>query len=191
MLVSEQKEKLRKKLIKQRSELDDSIWKSKSMQVLENLKQTKAYKSSNVIHSFISMNSRNEVDNHDFIKNELAKKKRILVSISNFENSTLKHVELKNFDDLKPNKWGVLEPNYHTETNIQPDIILVPLLAADNNYNRLGYGKGFYDRFLADTNAVKIGLLFERFVLPEIPTTKLDEKLDMLITEENIYTRNN
>ncbi|HAW79119.1 MAG TPA: hypothetical protein DCX27_05000 [Balneola sp.] len=71
------------------------------------------------------------------------------------------------------------------------DIIIVPLLAADLHFNRLGYGKGFYDRFLENEKAIKVGVLFSEFILEEIPVEDFDEKLDILISEKKTLRRNN
>jgi 5-formyltetrahydrofolate cyclo-ligase len=60
------------------------------------------------------------------------------------------------------------------------------LAAADRKCNRLGYGKGFYDRFLKKTKAKKVGLVFSDFLFDEIPTEEFDEKLDVIITEEEV-----
>lgn len=68
-------------------------------------------------------------------------------------------------------------------------MIIIPMAAADRSGNRLGYGKGFYDRFLSESNAFKAGLVFSDFIFSEIPTESFDEKLDAIITEnEVIYT---
>jgi 5-formyltetrahydrofolate cyclo-ligase len=70
-------------------------------------------------------------------------------------------------------------------------LIIVPLLAADKNFNRLGYGKGFYDRFLEKEEATRVGLLFDEFIFDSIPVEDFDEKLDILISEKRLLSRNN
>ncbi len=68
----------------------------------------------------------------------------------------------------------------------QIDLILVPMAAADRTGNRLGYGKGFYDRFLNKANAMKVGLVFSEFLYDEIPTESFDEKLDIIVTDKEV-----
>lgn len=191
MCISNAKRDLRSKLLAKRTAISTTVWENKSAKIITDLKSTQVYKTAKTIHCFVSMNGRNEVNTHAFIKNELTNGKSIIVPITDFYTNTLTHVELLNFDDLAHNKWGVLEPINKVKTQKTPDIILVPLLAADRSFNRLGYGKGFYDRFLEKSSAIKIGLLFEQFLLEKIPVESFDQKLDILITEENIYTRNN
>ena len=96
--------------------------------------------------------------------------------------------EWKNKDPLKINKYGIVEPV--PVRKIYPDIIFVPLVAYDKNLNRLGYGGGFYDRYIEKIikikKIVKIGLAFSYQELKVIPVNKLDKKLDFLITEKKI-----
>lgn len=130
------------------------------------------------------MNDRKEVNTHSLLKDLISSGKKVIVPVTDFETGELKHSELWSFKDLKENKWGVLEPDEIHPQKQKTDLILVPLLAADKDFNRLGYGKGFYDRFLKKENAVKIGLLFDGFLVDQIPVENFDEKLDILITEK-------
>ncbi len=90
-------------------------------------------------------------------------------------------------DPLNINKYGIPEPI--TNKIIYPDILLVPLVAYDKNYNRLGYGGGFYDRYIKKIKKIKkvltIGLAFTFQKVKKIPIEKNDIKLDLIITEKN------
>ena len=86
------------------------------------------------------------------------------------------------------NKYNILEPDINTSVEVDDfDVILVPLVAFDNKCNRLGHGKGYYDRFLTNKKGLKIGLAYEIQRFDDIPTEKNDIKLDYIITESNIY----
>jgi len=91
-------------------------------------------------------------------------------------------------DSLKINKFGIPEPI--SSKIIVPDILLVPLVSFDNELNRLGYGGGFYDRYIEKIEKVKkvikIGLAFSYQKIKKIPTNKFDRKLDFIITEKEI-----
>ncbi len=86
------------------------------------------------------------------------------------------------------NKYGIPEPggNYR----VYPDLIFVPLVAFDKKLNRLGYGGGFYDRYIQKISKikkiVKVGLAFSFQKLKTIPINKHDKKLDIIITEKDI-----
>ena len=91
-------------------------------------------------------------------------------------------------DPLKINKYGIPEPI--SSKKIYPDVIFVPLVAYDNDLNRLGYGGGFYDRYLKKITKIKkilkIGLAFSYQELKKIPINKHDMKLDLIITDKKI-----
>ena len=91
-------------------------------------------------------------------------------------------------DPLWINKYGIPEP-VNTD-RVYPDILFVPLVAFDKELNRLGYGGGFYDRYIQKISkikkVVKVGLAFSFQKLKTIPTNKHDKKLDIIITEKDI-----
>jgi len=94
-------------------------------------------------------------------------------------------------EPLYVNNYGILEPKKQNIT-FKPDIILVPLIAFDKSLNRIGYGKGYYDRFLKKhakkkKNILTIGLAFSFQKYKKIPTSKHDVKLDYILTEKGIF----
>ena len=96
----------------------------------------------------------------------------------------------KKNDILEINKYGILEPI--KTSKLVPDIILVPLIAFDKNKNRLGYGKGFYDKFLnkyvkTHQKILSIGIAFSFQKHHNLPNNNNDFKLDFIITEKGIF----
>ena len=91
-------------------------------------------------------------------------------------------------DPLKINKFGIPEPV--STRIIYPDILLVPLVAYDSNLNRLGYGGGFYDRYIEKIEkikkVIKIGLAFSFQKISSIPINQYDKRLDSIVTEKEI-----
>ena len=105
-------------------------------------------------------------------------------------NNQMNFVEWKYLDPLRVNKFGMLEPILQNKT-IVPNFMLVPLLAFDKNNNRLGYGKGFYDKFLnkflrIKKNITTIGVAFSFQKYNKLPVSSLDIKLDYILTEKGI-----
>ena len=91
-------------------------------------------------------------------------------------------------DPLKVNKFGIPEPV--SSKILYPDILLVPLVGYDKNLNRLGYGGGFYDRYIEKIDKIKkvtkIGLAFSYQKIKSVPINQYDKKLDYIITEKEI-----
>ena len=98
-------------------------------------------------------------------------------------------VEWQYLDPLKVNELGMLEPSLETKSLI-PDVMLVPLLAFDSQNNRLGYGQGFYDKFLnkflKKIYIITIGVAFSFQKYNKLPVSNLDVKLDYILTEKGL-----
>lgn len=88
-------------------------------------------------------------------------------------------------------KWGILEPSGQrlTPEEVTPKITITPLLGADRNLNRLGKGKGFYDRYFSRVDTLKIGLAFEEQIVEKVPCEDTDRRLDMLISASEILPK--
>ena len=137
------------------------------------------------IHCFISIKKLFEVDTYALINELLLLGKNVIVPIMNSDE--LSHSELISLEEINLNQWGVMEPKTRICTNLDTiEIILVPSLALDKKGNRLGYGKGYYDKFLTSIKALKIGLVFEDFVYDTIPFDNHDVKLNGFVTEKGI-----
>ena len=143
-------------------------------------------------HIFISISKYNELDTSSII-NKLKSKQKIII-VPKISNNELVHVAINDDTEYSLNEYGIKEPNDGNHFIIENlDIILIPLLAFDIEGHRVGYGKGYYDRFLKLTNnsTLKIGLSFFD------PITKIqdiddnDVKLDYCITPKQVYKFDN
>ena len=120
---------------------------------------------------------------------EMMEKKNFNVSLPVIkENNQMNFLQWSINDPLKINKFGIPEPI--SSKIIDPDILLVPLVSFDSKLNRLGYGGGFYDRYIEKIEKVKkvikIGLAFSYQKIKKVPTNKFDKKLDFIFTEKEI-----
>lgn len=141
-------------------------------------------------HVFLSINEHKEVQT-DFLLHILnGKDKNVIISRSDFETRTMTNILLTDNVIIKKNEWNIPEPQNGIKINDEIiDVVFVPLLAFDNHGNRVGYGKGFYDKFLANCkpDVIKIGLSFYE-AEEEISDAELhDIKLDYCITPYKTY----
>lgn len=93
-------------------------------------------------------------------------------------------------ETLTQNKYGIYEPKFDDAkiAIFEDAVVLVPLLGFDENMNRLGHGKGFYDRFFAENpNCAKIGLAFEEQKFDKVIHDRFDVQMDYVVTDKNIY----
>lgn len=141
-------------------------------------------------HVFLTIAEKNEIDTSYILSVLQGKDKEVVVSKSDFDTHTMTHFLLTENTRLLKNKWNIPEPIDGLEVpEHKLDVVFVPLLAFDNNGNRLGYGKGFYDVFLAQCKpeTIKIGLSFfeAEEVFEEVFET--DIALDYCVTPEKTY----
>lgn len=142
-------------------------------------------------HIFLSITDMKEV-NTDYLMHILqGKDKSIVVAKSDFNTGKLKHFLLQENTALKISEYGIPEPESGIElpSDIM-DVVFVPLLAFDYDGNRIGYGKGFYDRFLSECkeNTLFIGLSFFEPEEEEIHYEAMDVPLNFCITPKRIYS---
>lgn len=112
---------------------------------------------------------------------------RVIVPISDTETNTLSLSYIDSIADLAKGAYGILEPAVIKSADEKDiDVILVPGLAFDRRGGRMGFGKGYYDRLLAKSNAEKIGLCYDFQLHDSIPTEIHDIQMDFIITEKEI-----
>lgn len=154
------------------------------LSIFNRLIQLDSYINANTIHIYVSISQKNEVDTTHIIHHALSNGKKVVVP-KMIKSGLLKHIAIKSTNELNENHLGIFEPEDGDEVEIRDlNLILVPMVAGDREKNRLGYGKGYYDRFLAKSNAYKIGLLYDLQLYPEqLPVKSYDIPLDLLLTE--------
>lgn len=136
------------------------------------------------VHLFLSMDQFNEIDTAPLIAYFRTKNIRIVVSKCNFKDSSLTHFYLEEHSILERNKFGVPEPINAASVDEQVlDMVFVPLLISDDKKYRVGYGKGFYDRFLIKCrdDAKFIGLNFFTPIQKIEDVNEFDISLDQVI----------
>jgi 5-formyltetrahydrofolate cyclo-ligase len=127
-----------------------------------------------------------EINTLDILK-ELEKKNYLISLPKISKNYKMNFYQWSFKDPLSINTYGIPEPI--SKKKITPEILLIPLVAYDDKLNRLGYGGGFYDRYIAsqkdDKKIIKIGLGFSFQKIDRLPTNEFDKKLDHVITEKD------
>lgn len=141
-------------------------------------------------HLFLTISEKKEIDTSFLLSVLFGKDKDVIVSKTNFKEGTLTNYLLTENTPIKKNKWNIPEPIDGIEVPPSKiDVVFIPLLAFDKQGNRLGYGKGFYDKFLAECkpDVVKIGLSLFEAEDNKIDTLTTDIPLDFCVTPNSIY----
>lgn len=180
------KQALRKQLREKRKALLPTLREEKNLQIARKLLELKELKDAKSVLFYVS--TPEEVDTHFAIKEVLKQGKKVFVP--KLEKDEMKLCPLANFEELSPGTFGILEPCESTAESHpkQIDLFIIPGIAFDKKGNRLGQGKGHYDRLLKETKGIKVGLAFEEQVLEELPIETHDVPLDLLITDTHTFT---
>lgn len=178
---------IRREILKQRDALSDSQRQIKSASICERVFAEPLISMAETIFTYI--NFRSEVETMEMVTQWLAAKKTVCVPLTVEAESRLDAYQIKDPEkDLSPGYWQIPEPDPRTATHIDPadiEVIMLPGSAFDLNGGRLGYGGGFYDRFISSQapNALRVGLAFDVQITDRLPLLPHDQSLNLLITE--------
>lgn len=177
------KNQLKELVLEKRNSLPKDEILEKNEKIKDNLFGLEQYKKSKTIMFFVSFNS--EVDTHDMIKEALKNKTVVVPKVIHQE---IEPSVIIDFDNLMPAKFGILEPIELMKIAYKNiDLVLVPGIVFDREGHRIGYGFGYYDKFLAKVpKAVKIGLAFDFQVVDKIPKEMHDVPVDLIVTDKGV-----
>lgn len=150
-----------------------------------------------LIDSFITQNVsifqpyNNEIDTNNLITLLFSKKISISLPCIDEDSNQMIFRELKEGEELVKGKYGILEPSDKNKVII-PSVLFIPLLAFDDNGNRLGYGGGYYDKYIEELEnnenmSIKIGVGYSFQKINEVPNNSMDKKLNWILTEKYLY----
>ena len=159
--------------------------------MLESLLNWKVFKKAEVIHIFIS--TPEEPDTRPIIEHCWNSGKKVAVPVVLPDTLDLIHSEIKSFDSLISGMYRIQEPSIESRIIMTPDmfdLVIVPGVAFDRKGGRLGKGKGFYDRFLEITSALRLALAFDCQLIETVPTELHDIPMNAILSESGIFETN-
>lgn len=181
------KSELRREILKIRSNMDNNDAAKKSYVIIDKLKNTEEYKFSNTI--MVYMDFKNEVNTKKFVSEMLCEGKKVIIPYTDMENVVVIPIKIDSLNNLVYSRYGYLEPSAQMISKPfdveKIDLIIVPGVVFDKKKNRIGFGKGYYDKLLHNKrdDAKSIALAYDFQVLDDIPSEKHDIKMDKIITE--------
>ena len=132
-----------------------------------------------------------EVNTHHIISKLWSMDKCVVVPKCNHKTKQMQFYQITNFDELVPAPMGLYEPNHLITTHVENkyiDVCIVPGIVFDQRGYRIGYGGGYYDRFLPSFNGKIISIAFDEQLVKEVPYEKHDIPIDLLITNKHRIT---
>lgn len=170
-----------------RENMDKNRQRYLDKQILNFLIETKAYKNAPVIFTYVSKSI--EVDTIGLINQALLDNKRVAVPRCVPNERLMDFYYINSVDDLEVGSFGVLEPiasRCKKVTDFSKGLCIVPGFCFDSFGYRLGYGKGYYDRFLPLFKGTKVGLCYSSCITSELPHGYFDRPIHILITDKYI-----
>lgn len=184
MNITEQKKRLRERIAKKKQSYSQKELLNFSEEVISTLELTEVFQNAKVVLAYCSMSD--EVNTHEWIKKYGLQKHFLLPVINNGELILKKYVSE---ESMLTSAYGIKEPVGHAFSDSEYDkidLVIVPGVAFDRTLNRLGRGKGFYDRLLPKIKAPKVAICFDFQVFDNIPVSQRDIKMNIIVCQNEI-----
>ncbi|MGN0467897.1 MAG: 5-formyltetrahydrofolate cyclo-ligase [Acutalibacteraceae bacterium] len=183
------KNSLRKKYKNIRNNLIDR--NKKDLEILNRLKESKIYINCDSVLIYVS--TEIEVDTHNLIEFLFNQGIKVAVPQCDTEKNTMEFYFINSMSDLICGAYNIPEPDIShciKVSNTSNSLCIVPGLSFDQSGYRLGFGKGYYDRFLSKSDCLTVGLCYEECLCENLPHDNFDKRVSVVITENNIYNCN-
>ena len=178
------KSQLRDKYKQMRRDLTPEEKAEKDASIAARVFRLWQYRENDTLLTYVS--TEIEVDTRRIIERALADGKKVAVPRCVPGTRSMEFYFINSFDDLEPGAFGVLEPRPDSAkllTDFSKGICLVPAFSYDWNGFRLGYGKGYYDRFLSGFGGNMIGICYSECIRPHLPHGRYDRAVELLVTD--------
>ncbi len=183
MQVSETKRELRAFFKQKRKNMLSK--EEKDLAILNNIKADNIY--NKIDDAFIYVSSEIEVDTKSLISQMLSDGIKVAVPVSYPKDRSMAFYYINSLSELRPGNYGILEPDEKKAKKASFDentVCFVPALSFDKNGFRLGFGKGYYDRFLSSFNGITVGLCYEECICEKLIHDNFDRRVQSVMTEK-------
>lgn len=180
----ERKQDIRRRILAVRDAISQKDWEDKSICIQKKVLEHPLFSQAEELYCY--MDYHREAGTKYLIRQawKLGKK----VAVPKVSDDEMTFYYLSDFSELREGYCGIYEPHSTKVADGGTGLLIMPGVAFDRKRNRIGYGKGFYDRYLKKHQKLStIGLAFECQIVPEIPAEAFDYRPNIVITEENIY----
>lgn len=176
------KTSLRRLLLKRRDATSDDLLRISSRAILRKLGSIRPYRDAACVGAYHPVGS--EVLTQEIIQNLLSAGRKVCMPKVSVRDMEFR--QIRDFSDLEVGAFGIMEPKDACPVQESLDVVLVPTVGVSPDGVRLGYGRGYYDRFLAGRDAVTVSLTLEKQVVRKIPRSPHDILMDWIVTEERV-----
>ena len=183
MAPNPEKTALRKVLLEKRDGISSDMINIASGKIFKKIKKISEFRNAQTIACYYPLGS--EVLTQDILLEGLSLGKRVCLPKVVGEN--LEFRQIKDLDSLEKGTFDIMEPKEDCLTCKEIDVAIVPAVGISRNGARLGYGHGYYDKFLSQNNITSIVLSYSKQIVKSIPTTANDVLVDWIVTEDEFF----
>ncbi|TLX82117.1 MAG: 5-formyltetrahydrofolate cyclo-ligase [Thaumarchaeota archaeon] len=177
-----EKARLRKQLLDTRDALSLDFIKITSKEIQDNLRKVDFFRSAKSIGAYYSIGS--EVQTQDILQEILNAGKQL--ALPKVVKNDLVFKKITSFSDLEQGNFSVMEPKEKCESVKNLDVIIIPAIALTRDGFRLGYGFGYFDRFLHGKKSKIIALSYAKQIVKSFPRDDHDVKINCIVTEDEV-----
>ena len=177
------KNALRELLLERRDNTSFDLLKIASKKIQKRINKVYAFKDAKKIGLYYPIGS--EILTQDIIQELISKGKEVF--LPKVVGKNIEFRKIKDFSSLESGNFGIMEPKEDCQVDNYLDIIVVPTVGISPSGVRLGYGHGFYDKFLEKKDALTISLTLEKQIIKNIPKSEHDISIDWIITEDRMF----
>ena len=183
---------MRRKYAQIRENIDKESRYNMSARILDILCESDIYLAAKTIFVYVSVGS--EVKTHNFIDNALSCGKRVVVPLCDKKTHKMDMYEIEGWTQLEPGAYNIPEPKRDLIASgviqkvipTEIDLAIVPAVVFDKRGMRIGYGGGYYDRFLSEFKGVSVGVAYSQSVADILPTEDFDCGVDVIVCPEGM-----
>lgn len=184
--IKKEKDALREKYGELRRSLDPEIKAKRDAAICAAATSLVSFRHADTVLLFAP--KADEIDIRAIAQEAWARGKEVAFPLCDPENRNMTYHIVSSFDELRPGTYGIMEPSPDSPIfdENRPAVCFIPALLFDAEGYRVGYGKGYYDRFLHRFTGSKIGLVYSDFLLSRVPRGRFDLSVDIMVTEKGV-----
>ncbi len=188
--LKEEKKKLREELLIIRNEISEKERETVERSIISRLLSLTSYRFAETLLLYYPI--KGEINLLPLAEAALKAGKRLAFPLCDSESSTMTYHLVSDISQLKPGAYGIPEPSpdlpIYEPSPDKHDLMIIPAVCFDRKGYRIGYGKGYYDRYLTSFGGNAVGVCFEKLVMSSIPRGRYDKRAALIVTEKGAFT---
>lgn len=187
--IKEEKKALRTIYSEKRSSMDKERKKELDQKIVQRFMSLATYRYAHTLLIYYPIDG--EIDVTELIRSALCAGKRVALPRCESKGSVMHFHYINSLDELCEGRFGIMEPKEDAELFVKEELtgpcaVIIPALAYDREGYRLGYGRGFYDRYFGHSGISTVGLVYSEFVTDKLPHGRFDIAVDLLVSEKGV-----